>query len=650
MEQYPERYPDYSSFEDVSFDFDSDRKVPLDLRLPETKPEPSPLVTIDEVQLVPKRSFWGHCRPIWLPLTAWLASALFTVLYSLFIHKVLIRRDPKIGVLVFEASVTNLLLSIFSQLYAMVLCFMVQGLLDALRWSLSSRVDGKGGTSASSFFQLSPATDWFSVLKFILESRLRNTWGIFRLALPFMGLGFGSVLKFQNSFQHHFIQDGPSVAVYAGTIPPDVSVLDNIPASYMAGFFDTWAQQLMNYPRYSTAWSMEGCEGNCSAIFLPGGMEIARKVVPLMNSTILQGGTFNDVDSISIMRAPGLAARFDPLPADFRFDIEKECAVYLTPAGMSDGLQMCIRQVGDSLAAGWRACPSFTQLYGECPLPERWATAPLRTKTLMTVYRQNATTTYDRSDLSIKHVTPTSKQVLQPMSAPEALRIWRRIFIPTAEADLIDRQSINVTIHRLAWKYRTYTEFFPDHDVPVEQLRNFLAVPLQFGITALQYANYTMALPPEKRAFPPELLTVATGGRSIMKFVGPLWTAWVFIVSGVLVTVLSGCGFWYILVQAHPVPRPSGILEVDFAVKLEDVKARNGESSVGSFSEVAEEMHSREDYSAWSIIKSLRDKRITMTPQASNDDAIAEGRYIPVLQVLPSGSGGSASAPREVGD
>ncbi|KAF3351905.1 hypothetical protein VdG1_09517 [Verticillium dahliae VDG1] len=566
MEQYPEQYPDYSSFEDVSFDFDSDRKVPLDLRLPETKPEPSPLVTIGEVQLVPKRSFWGHCRPIWLPLTAWLASALFTVLYSLFIHKVLIRRDPKIGVLVFEASVTNLLLSIFSQLYAMVLCFM-----------------------------LSPATDWFSVLKFILDSRLRNTWGIFRLALPFMGLGFGSVLKFQNSFQHHFIQDGPSVAVYAGTIPPDVSVLDNIPASYMAGFFDTWAQQLMNYPRYSTAWSMEGCEGNCSAIFLPGGMEIARKVVPLMNSTILQGGTFNDVDSISIMRAPGLAARFDPLPADFRFDIEKECAVYLTPAGMSDGLQMCIRQVGDSLAAGWRACPSFTQLYGECPLPERWATAPLRTKTLMTVYRQNATTTYDRSDLSIKH-------------------------------------------------------FFPDHDVPVEQLRNFLAVPLQFGITALQYANYTMALPPEKRAFPPELLTVATGGRSIMKFVGPLWTAWVFIVSGVLVTVLSGCGFWYILVQAHPVPRPSGILEVDFAVKLEDVKARNGESSVGSFSEVAEEMHSREDYSAWSIIKSLRDKRITMTPQASNDDAIAEGRYIPVLQVLPSGSGGSASAPREVGD
>ncbi|KAG7103368.1 hypothetical protein HYQ45_017525 [Verticillium longisporum] len=650
MEQHPERYPDYSSFEDVSFDFDSDRKVSLDLRLPETKPDPTPLVTIDEVQLVPKSSFWGHCRPIWLPLTAWLASALFTVLYSLFIHKVLIRRDPKIGVLVFEASVTNLLLSVFSQLYAMVLCFMVQGLLDALRWSLSSRVDGKGGTSASSFFQLSPATDWFSVLKFILDSRLKNIWGIFRLALPFMGLGFGSVLKFQNSFQHHFIPDGPSVAVYAGTIPPDVSVLDNIPASYMAGFFDTWAQQLMNYPRYSTAWSMEGCEGNCSAIFLPGGMEIARKVVPLMNSTILQGGTFNDVDSISIMRAPGLAARFDPLPDDFRFDIEKECAVYLTPAGMSDGLQMCIRQVGDSLAAGWRACPSFTQLYGECPLPERWATAPLRTKTLMTVYRQNATTTYDRSDLSIKHVTPTSKQVLQPMSAPEALRIWRRIFIPTSKADLIDRQSINVTIHRLAWKYRTYTEFFPDHDVPVEQLRNFLAVPLQFGITALQYANYTMALPPEKRAFPPELLTVATGGRSIMKFVGPLWTAWVFIVSGVLVIVVSGCGFWYILVQAHPVPRPSGILEVDFAVKLEDVRARNGESSMGNFSEVAEEMHSREDYSAWSIIKSLRDKRIAMTPQASNDDAIAEGRYIPVLQVLPSGSGGSASAPREVGD
>ncbi|KAM0269242.1 hypothetical protein ACHAQH_009816 [Verticillium albo-atrum] len=645
MEQHPDRYPDYSSFDNVSFDFDSDRKVSLDLRFPETKPDPTSLVTIEEVQLVPKRNFWGHCRPIWLPLTAWFASAVFTLLYSMFIHKVLIERDPKIGVLVFEASVTNLLLSIFSQLYAMVLCFMVQGLLDALRWSLSSRVGDRAGTSASSFFQLSPATDWFSVLKFILDTNFKKSWGLFRLALPFMGLGFGSVLKFQNSFQHHFIPDGPSVAVYAGTIPPDVSVLDNIPASYMAGFFDTWAQQLMNYPRYSIAWPMDDCDGNCSAIFLPGGMEIARKVVPLMNSTILQGGTFNDVDSISIQGAPGLAARFDPLPKEFRFDIEKECQVYLTPPGMSDGLQMCIRQVGDSLAAGWRACPSLTQLFGECPLPERWALAPLQTKTLMTVYRQNATTTYDRSDLSIKHVTPTSKQVLEPMSAADALRIWRRIFIPTKKADLIDRQSINVTIHRLAWKYRTYTEFFPDHDVPVEQLRNFLAVPLQFGITALQYANYTMALPPEKQAFPPELLTVATGGRSIMKFVGPLWTAWVFILSGVVVVVLSGCGFSWILMQAHPVPRPSGILEVDFAVKLEDVKNGNGGYAAGSFSEVAEEMHSKEDYSAWSIIETLRGKRIVMTPHAVNDEAIAEGKYVPVLQVLPSGSTGFAGPP-----
>ncbi|KAM0330148.1 hypothetical protein ACHAQA_004321 [Verticillium albo-atrum] len=608
--EHANQYPDYFPFQDVSFDFDSDRKVSLELHFPDTKPDPTPLVTVEEVQLVQKRNFWGHCRPIWFSLTAWFASMLFTILYSMFIHEVLIVGDPKIGSIVFEASVTNLLLSIFSQLYAMVLCFMVQGLLDALRWSLSSRSEGKGGTSASSFFQLSPATDWFSVLKFMLDSNFKNSWGIFRLALPFMGLGFGSVLKFQNSFQHHFIPDGPSVDVYAGTIPPDVSVLDNIPASYMAGFFDTWAQQLMHYPRYSIAWNMDGCDGNCSAIFLPGGMEIARKVVPLMNSTILQGGTFNEVDSISIARAPGLAARFDALPKEFKFDIDKECTVFHTPAGLSDALQMCIRQVGDSIAAGWRACPSISQLYGECPLPERWARSPLKTKTLMTVYRQNATTTYDRDDLSIKHITPTSKQVLEPMSAPEAERIWRRIFIPTEDADLIDRQSINVTIYRLAWKYRTYTEFFPDHDVPVEQLRNFLAVPLQFGVTALQYANYTMALPEDKRAFPPELLTVATGGRSIMKF-------------------------------DHPVPRPSGILEVDFAVKLEDVKAGHGGKGAGAFSEVAEEMHSKEDYSAWSIIRTLRGMRIAMTPHAVNDEAIAEGRYVPVLQVLPSGSAGS---------
>lgn len=79
-------------------------------------------------------------------------------------------------------------------------------------------------------------------------------------------------------------------------------------------------------------------------------MEIARKVGPLLNSTILKGGLFNNTESIMIQGAPGMVTRFEPVADGFEFDIEEDCNVYQTPLG--DALQMCKKQFGDSVAAG----------------------------------------------------------------------------------------------------------------------------------------------------------------------------------------------------------------------------------------------------------------------------------------------------------
>jgi hypothetical protein len=168
----------HDPLESLSLLFETDRDISLELHLPEDERlQENGERTI--IASASKASFKARCHPIWLPLTAWIGSAVFTILYSLFIYRVLIQSDPKIGSCVFDASLTNLLLSIFSQLYTMLLLFMVQGLLDALRWSLTMRA-GRAGTSASNFFQLSPATDWLSVLSLIFHSRLRSLWGVFR--------------------------------------------------------------------------------------------------------------------------------------------------------------------------------------------------------------------------------------------------------------------------------------------------------------------------------------------------------------------------------------------------------------------------------------------------------------------------------------
>ncbi|OBR15174.1 hypothetical protein CH63R_00354 [Colletotrichum higginsianum IMI 349063] len=629
---------DVSSFEEISFMFDPDRKISLDLRFPSNEPGPSsPGFVFDPaVDDLPtkQRSIRDNCRPVALSLTAWAVSVIFTVVYSLFIYHVLFQGNPVIGSWTFDASLTNLLLSICSQLYGMLLAYVVMSLSDALRWSLASRTGGKGGASASSFFQLSPATDWFSILKLILRGRFRSNWGLIRLALPFMGLGFGSILKFQNSFEDYFIKQGVSIDVYAGNIPPDVSVLGLISTTYLDGFFDTWAQQLLNYPRYATGWKMDGCTGACSVSFLPGGMEIARKVGPLLNSTILQGGLFNQTETIMIESAPGLVARFDPVPDGFEFDLEQDCSVYQTPLG--DALQMCKRQMGDSVAAGWRACPSATQLTRGCATRLAWTKAPIVSKTLFTAYRQTATTMYSQKDLSIQHVEPVSKPARFPMLEPDMELIWDRVFRPRPSPAQIDLESINVTISRMAWKYRTYTEFFPDNQMHVELLQNFLAVPLQFAVTAMQYANYTLALPEEKRIFPPELLTRATGGRSIKRFVSQPWTVVVFIASGALVVSLSGVGFWWMLSQAHPLPKPSGIVELDFVSRVSDLQGRRRteRGDQEQFADLVHDIGSRKKYSAWQIIQALQERRLGLAPVEVDEESGGAKRVVPILYLL----------------
>ncbi|KAJ0160038.1 hypothetical protein CTA2_8661 [Colletotrichum tanaceti] len=294
---------------------------------------------------------------------------------------------------------------------------------------------------------------------------------------------------------------------------------------------------------------------------------------------------------------------------------------------------------------------------------------------MFTAYRQTATTMYSQKDLSIQHVEPVSEPVRFPMPEPDMELIWDRVFRirprPSAAAQQqqqqIDLESVNVTISRMAWKYRTYTEFFPDNQMHVELLQNFLAVPLQFAVTAVQYANYTLALPlPEgkRTLLPPELLTRATGGRSIKRFVSRPWTVVVFVASGALVVSLSGVGFWWILSQPHPLPKPSGIAELDFVGRISDLQARRREGGRGGpgdqvqepFADLVHDIGSRERYTAWQIIQALQERRLGLTPvEVDEEEEGGKTRVAPVLYLLsdeaaltatsssPSFKGGSKS-------
>jgi hypothetical protein len=150
---------------------------------------------------------------------------------------------------------------------------------------------------------------------------------------------------------YYFQETAERIPVFAGSgVPLDETLLALVPASYIGVFFVSWIPTLLDVPKYAVSMPIDGCGENCTSVFLPGGIETARKLAPYLNMTLLEGGAFRGSDTIQIHNAPGILLRFDTLPPSFDFDRENECHLY--GQHLNDTLQVCIRTVNGSLAVG----------------------------------------------------------------------------------------------------------------------------------------------------------------------------------------------------------------------------------------------------------------------------------------------------------
>jgi hypothetical protein len=120
---------------------------------------------------------WQKARSIRDLLLTFTVSLVFAVLYILFINYVLIQGTPPVGNVFFDASKTNLLVAIFSQISATLSDIMIRGLLSAMRLAFAARNDG---IPAPTFLGLGPAAGWLQVLKLAIANRLFNLWCDFR--------------------------------------------------------------------------------------------------------------------------------------------------------------------------------------------------------------------------------------------------------------------------------------------------------------------------------------------------------------------------------------------------------------------------------------------------------------------------------------
>ena len=113
-------------------------------------------------------------------MSLWLFTAIFGVIYSLYIYKSLLNHNPEIGGLLPSASDTNLAVSILSQVLANLVDVLLMGVFDVLRWQLAATC---AGVSATTFFQLSSATQWVPVFFLTITKLSSSGVGLVRYVL-----------------------------------------------------------------------------------------------------------------------------------------------------------------------------------------------------------------------------------------------------------------------------------------------------------------------------------------------------------------------------------------------------------------------------------------------------------------------------------
>lgn len=191
----------------------------------------------------------------------------------------------------------------------------------------------------------------------------------------------------------------------------------------------------------------------------------------------------------------------------------------------------------------------------------------------MTAYKQFTTTSYDRQNSSIVDVQMTSNPQPVFLNATEYLAIANRVLIPTSFEGEVDKNNINALNYFLTWAHRTYRYSFPDdRNTLITTLHNFLAVPLQFTVTAVQFSNYTAEqLGLGSFPMPNDTITIATSGRSSSRLFIQPWAGWLFIAGNLALLAFICGGIMFMLLQETKLPHTTGVEELDVIRSLENI-------------------------------------------------------------------------------
>jgi len=372
-------------------------------------------------------------------------------------------------------------------------------------------------------------------------------------------------------------------------------------------YFSAWTASILGISKYVTGIAPASCNGTCTSVFLPGGVETARVLGPNLNITLLEGGIFNNADAFLIHDAPGFHLEFFPIAADYSFNRTNDCNLYGESRGQ--GAYICVgsyhssivagwfskRTLGGSLLTliGWSVCPSDLFTNGACFSNRTW-TNNLDQTTSMSTFKRYATVAYDRQNfsiLSIESISPPEPVTYDPK---DFRSIYSKLLVPPASVTNDDTITVDALLFQLGWLLRLYQDDYgDDKESPLTYLRGFLTIPLQFYTAAFIYANATSArngisIEGIDLSLPSDLVTKVSAALTRPRAIAKQWTFWVFTGTASVLILWCWSIFVWILKQETISPNISSFAEIDFGSRWflsnsQRVLGGNNQSAVEGF-------------------------------------------------------------------
>ena len=143
-----------------------------------------------------------------------------------------------------------------------------------------------------------------------------------------------------------------TIPVLAGLTPLNVTFGELIPTSVLSIYYIQWVYVILGVSKYVVGVLPSTCNAygsDCTAVFLPRGIENARLQTGNLNTTLLNGTTFQEESTILINNAPGYQLEFFPL---YHYVFQaSECILY--GQEQNDGLQICVSSQNSTIVAGF---------------------------------------------------------------------------------------------------------------------------------------------------------------------------------------------------------------------------------------------------------------------------------------------------------